>query len=642
MHVLLIQADKAEARRTVECLHEAGEGPFTLTHTTSLARALELLATSGFDAVLLDLDLPEVPGMEALEQVVAGAPGLPVVVLTDPGDGEAGKEALGRGALEFLVKGEEGPGDLARALRYARERRESATRLSGSQADYRAIFDAMNEAILVHDAETLEIVDANRAACELFGRTPDELRGARIEELASGEPGGPDEPIGELMRRAAAGEAVELEWGARAGGGETFWLEVSLKTASIGGRTRLLAVMRDVTARRSLEAQLVQAQRLEAVGRLAGGLAHDFNNLLQVMLGQGEILIAGLAPGDPLRTGVERMMEAADRAAGLTRQLLAFSRKQVLEPRALNLNTVVRDMEGMLGRLIGEGISMEQRLDPDLGCTMADPAQIEQVIMNLAVNARDAMPDGGTLVIETANVSLDEDYANRHAQVRAGPYVRLAVSDTGSGMDEETLDRIFEPFFTTKQRGKGTGLGLATVYGIVKQSGGFIWAYSEPGRGSSFKIYLPRTFGAEAEESRSLRIGDRPLGSGETVLLVEDEDSVRSTVRLGLEACGYSVLEARSPGEALLMAERHPGPVDLILTDVVMPMMGGRELVERLRKIRPDAAVLFMSGYTDNIIAHHGVLEPGVAFLQKPFTRDVLARKVREALLAARKEGAFG
>ncbi len=636
MHVLLIQADPAEARRTMDRLRRAEGGPFTLVHAADLDQALGALSASGFDAALLDLDLPGTSGVGAVERVMARAPGLPLVVLTGPGDAGAGREALRRGALELLKKAEAGPEDLARALRYARERRESAARLLGSQADYRAIFDAMNEAILVHDADSLEIVDANRAACELFGRGLDELRGARIEDLASGEPGGPREPIGELMRRAAAGDPVELEWGARARGGETFWLEVSLKTATIGGRTRLLAVMRDVTARRTLEAQLVQAQRLEAVGRLAGGLAHDFNNLLQVVLGQGEILIGGLAPGDPLRAGVERMMEAADRAAGLTRQLLAFSRNQILEPRALNLNTVVRDMEGMLRRLIGEGISMELRLDPDLGCTLADPAQIEQVIMNLAVNARDAMPDGGTLVIETANVNLDEDYANRHAQVKAGPYVRLAVGDTGSGMDEQTLERIFEPFFTTKERGKGTGLGLATVYGIVKQSGGFIWAYSEPGRGSSFKIYLPRTFGAE-EEPRRPAIGDRPLGSGETVLLVEDEDSVRATVRQGLEACGYSVLEARSPGEALLMAERHPAALDLVLTDVVMPMMGGRELVERLRRVRPDIAVLFMSGYTDNIIAHHGVLERGVAFLQKPFTRNVLARKVREALLAARQ-----
>lgn len=398
--------------------------------------------------------------------------------------------------------------------------------------------------------------------------------------------------------------------------------------------SRGIETLRAKEALRRSQEQLQQAQRLEAVGLLAGGVAHDFNNLLQVIMGRGELLLETLGPEALARQGVGEMVEAGQRAANLTRQLLAFSRKQVLEPRVLDLNHAVRGIEKMIRRLIGEDIDIETHLAPALETTLADPGQIEQILVNLALNARDAMPRGGKLTFETGNVELDAEYARRHAGVTPGPHVMLAVSDTGHGMPPEVLEHLFEPFFTTKERGKGTGLGLATVYGIVKQSGGHIWVYSEPGRGSTFKVYLPRIAPAEAAAvalSTARAEAARRPGT-ETVLVVEDEDGVRATVAATLRAQGYTVHEARTPGDALLRFEPIAPKVGLLITDVVLPDMSGRELAERLQALRPGLRVLYMSGYTDNAIVHHGVLDPGLAFLQKPFTRDALARKVREVL----------
>jgi PAS domain S-box-containing protein len=378
--------------------------------------------------------------------------------------------------------------------------------------------------------------------------------------------------------------------------------------------------------------QLVQARKMEAIGRLAGGVAHDFNNLLTAIIGYSELLLGELNPYDPRRGDVEEINKAADRAAVLTRQLLAFSRKQVLQPQVLDLNTTVSNMEKMLRRLIGEDIDLVTILDPALGQVKADPGQIDQVLMNLAVNARDAMPRGGKLTIETMNAYLDENYARQHVDVQPGSYVMLAVSDTGLGMDEETLSHLFEPFFTTKDVGQGTGLGLSTVYGIVKQSGGHLWVYSEPGQGTTFKVYLPRVEEA-AEAAQRIQVPTESLQGREIVLLVEDADVVRDLARLVLLQRGYTVLEARDGEEAIQICEQHEGPVHLIVTDVVMPGgMSGRQLAERLATLRPEMKVLYMSGYTDNAIVHHGVLEPGMAFLQKPFAPEALARKVRETL----------
>ncbi|MGQ9698059.1 MAG: PAS domain S-box protein, partial [Armatimonadota bacterium] len=390
-----------------------------------------------------------------------------------------------------------------------------------------------------------------------------------------------------------------------------------------------VSVMADVTDRVRLENELRESQKMEAVGRLAGGIAHDFNNLLTVIIATCDMLLRRLGQGHTEARLVRQVRDAGERAASLTRQLLAFSRKQVLEPRVLDLNAGLKRMEDMLRRLIGEHIVLRMIGDPELWPVKADPSQIDQVVMNLVVNAKDAMPMGGELTIETKNVEVDESYTRRHAEIQPGPYVMLAVSDTGHGMDQETLSRVFEPFFTTKGVGKGTGLGLSTVYGIVKQSGGHIWCYSEPGKGTTFKVYLPRA--AEAAEAAAVRPAGVPGGT-ESILVVEDDSSVREVTCSLLRSLGYTVLEAKNAAEALELCRQAGSDLALMLTDVVMPEMSGRKLADAVGKLCPGLKVLYMSGYTDNTIVHHGVLDEGVQFVQKPFTRESLARKVREVL----------
>lgn len=381
-----------------------------------------------------------------------------------------------------------------------------------------------------------------------------------------------------------------------------------------------------------LQDQLFEAQKLEAIGRLAGGVAHDFNNLLSVIISYSEFALEALQPGDPLHQDLVEILGASRRAAVLTHQLLAFSRKQVLKPEVVDLNGILEGMSGMLKRLLGEDIELSFKPQAASGMVRVDPGQIEQVIMNLAVNARDAMPGGGRLTLETCDVELDDSSASQHVAVTPGPYVMLAVTDMGVGMDEATRAQIFQPFFTTKEKGKGTGLGLAMVYGIVTQSGGTIWVYSEPGHGTTFKIYLPRVPPGEASSPRATAgVSSRPAGS-ETILVVEDEEMVRSLAERILAAAGYTVLAAANGGEALLACERHPGAIHLLLTDVIMPRMSGQELAARLMAVRPALRVLYMSGYTDNAIVQHSVLEESAQFIAKPITASSLAQKVREVL----------
>jgi len=423
--------------------------------------------------------------------------------------------------------------------------------------------------------------------------------------------------------------------------GETRWIErrgqLTLHTGGVRGRW-VRGVVMDVTERvrledalRAAEDQLRQSQKMEAIGRLAGGIAHDFNNLLSVVLSYSDMLLSAGVVSEPHAGDLREIQGAAERAANLTRALLAFSRQQVLEPTVLDLNDVVQQMDKMLRRVIGEDIELRWTAEPALGRVRVDAGQIEQVLMNLAVNARDAMPGGGKLLLETANVELDETYAEMHVGVTPGPHVMLAVTDTGAGMSKEVQAKIFEPFFTTKDLGKGTGLGLSTVFGIVRQSGGHIWVYSEPGQGTTFKIYFPRTDLAPDVKTRPPLAAGRLRGS-ETLLLVEDDEQLRVVSRTILAKSGYRVIAADGPADALARCAEESGPIHLMITDVVMPGMNGLELATQAAKSRPAMKVLYVSGYTNNTIVHHGVLDEGVAFLQKPITPDALLRKVREIL----------
>lgn len=410
---------------------------------------------------------------------------------------------------------------------------------------------------------------------------------------------------------------------------EDLELRVRERTAELARANE--GLRREMGEKAQLQAQLIQSQKMEAVGRLAGGVAHDFNNILTAIEGYSHFLLGSLAPDDQRREDVEEIKKAGERASSLTRQLLAFSRQQVLQPKVLDCNALVADLEKMLRRIIGEDVELATIPAPAPGLIKADPGQIEQVIMNLVVNAKDAMPKGGKIAIETANVEIGEDYARMHLQVRAGSYVMLSVSDSGTGMDSNTLSHLFEPFFTTKEQGKGTGLGLATVYGIVKQSGGGIYVYSEPGHGAVFRVYFPRVPDASALEGARPVLA-RPSGGSETILVVEDDEAVRKFIQRALRERGYTVLTAQDPAQAVLLCERHESPIHMLLTDVIMPQMHGPELAERLARLHPESKVVYMSGYTDSTVVHRDLVGRGASFLQKPLGPELLARKVRAVL----------
>ena len=519
------------------------------------------------------------------------------------------------------------------------EHKRSQERLRDSESRYRSLVQSAVYGIYRSSALEDRFLDVNPAMVSMLGySSAEEVLALKISRDIYWDPDERIRLLGEHGERDRI-DSVQVRWKKKDGNPLTVRLSGRTVRDQRGRIVAFEMIAEDITERAALELQLLQSQKMEAVGRLAGGVAHDFNNLLTVIKGYGELMLEELKSNDPMRAEVEEIQKAADRAASLTRQLLAFSRRQVLAPKVIDLNSVVANMDKLLRRLLGEDVEFHTVLDPDLGRVKADPGQVEQVIMNLAVNARDAMPSGGKLTIETMNLDLDSFYAREHVTVAAGPYAMIAVSDTGIGMDAETQSHIFEPFFTTKEQGKGTGLGLSTVYGIVKQSGGYIWVYSEPGRGTTFKVYLPRV-GGDAENVEGGAAGHETHRGSETVLLVEDEDGVRALIRQVLVRNGYKVLEARHGEEAALLADGHKGPVHLLLTDVVLAKMSGRELAQRLAPSRPRMQVIFMSGYTDEAIIHHGMLTPGTKFLQKPFTTDTLMHTVREVLDSAKAKAA--
>ena len=493
----------------------------------------------------------------------------------------------------------------------------------------RHVMDSLHEGCQVIDFDHVYLY-VNETAASQAHSTPEKLHGRTMMECF---PGIEDTPVFEALRRCLSLRTRErMENELTFPDGSKGWFELRLIPVPEGACILSLDITdskRTAIALANVEEQFRHAQKMEAVGRLAGGVAHDFNNLLSVVLSYACLVIDELTPEDPVRADVEEIKRAGERGAELTRQLLVFSRRQILEPRIVDLNELIASTEKMLRRLIDAEVALVVTADPALGRVRCDPGQIEQVIMNLVVNARDAMQPGGTLTIETQNVELDGAYAAQHWGVTPGRYAMFAVSDTGKGMDKETREHIFEPFFTTKGQGRGTGLGLSTVFGIVQQSGGHIWVYSEPGQGSTFKVYLPRTDEVRVRTSAPPAV--RAEGR-ETVLLVDDEDALRAVACEVLRRKGYRVLEAHDGEHALAVSQGHPGRIDLLVTDVVMPRMSGAELAVRLVEARPDTRVLFMSGYTGEAIVHHHVIADGAVLLQKPLTPDSLLQKVREVL----------
>jgi two-component system cell cycle sensor histidine kinase/response regulator CckA len=645
--VLLIEDNPVDARLVKEMLEHDEGGTFTVTHVSTLEDGMRSLAPgSGNQVILLDLGLSDETGLQTLRRIMPLAQNASVVVITGLEDEELGIAAIREGAHDYIIKGQVDGRQLRRILRYAVERHKLQNELHAeieqrarvqqslevSEQRYRLLSETVPMGILISD-ERGRIVHANAHALGMFGYERGELIGEIVETLV------PErlrhshrvQRSGYMKEPDARPMGVGLEVFARRKDGTEFPVEISLGPLVTKEGVLLSTTIIDIAARKKMEEQVRLSQRMEAIGKLAGGVAHDFNNLLCVVLGCSDAVLEALSPDHPATKKVEMIRQAGSSAADLTRQLLAFSRQQMIQPRVLDLEEVVENVRTMLLRLIGENIELKVSVQPLLGYVKADPGQIEQVLLNLAINARDAMPQGGRLTIEARNAELDDSYKEEHPPVIPGRYVMLAVEDTGCGMDRSTQSRIFDPFFTTKELGKGTGLGLATVYGIVKQSGGYIWVYSEVAKGTVFKIHLPRV--EESIQMTKQRDSEATaFGGSETILLAEDTASLREMAREYLESVGYTLLAASSGREALQHAKDFQGPIHLLLTDVVMPGMSGPDLARQLVSLRPGIKVIFTSGYTDHAIARQGVLEPAVAFIQKPYRPKALARKIREVL----------
>jgi PAS domain S-box-containing protein len=628
LRVLLIE-DSEDDELLLRRELKRGDYEVALERVETPAAMQAQLDARAWDLVIADYSLPAFSAPAALALLQGTELDIPFIIVSGTVGEDVAVASLKAGASDFLVKGK-----LARLLpAIERELREAAARRERRRTEtaLQILAQATNDAVWDWDLLTGRRV-WNDAASTLFEYPPDEVGDDQSWWSDRVHPEDRERVNHSLASTLRDGDSWSDRYRFRRGGGAyATVIDRGYMLRDDGGAVvRAIGAIVDVTEHERLEEQLRQAQKMEAIGRLAGGVAHDFNNMLAVINGYSEMLLERLDDGDPVRASLVEINKAGKRAARLTRQLLAFSRKDVFSPRVLDLNETVADIEKMLRRMIGEDVRIRTRLDPGLGRVQADPGQIEQVLMNLAVNARDAMPQGGELSIETSNVEVAEG-AGRQPNVLPGSYVKLLVADTGCGMEWETLARIFEPFFTTKKENEGTGLGLATVYAIIQQSGGSITVQSELEQGTTFAVYLPRV--DEAGAGDRAHQDEAPMPSGkETVLLVEDEPMVRELVRNVLEDRGYTVLVARDAAEALLLSDRREGPIDLLLTEVVMPGRSGRELAEAFEAQGRPTRVLYISGYTDDAIVRHGVQQAETAFLQKPFTPGALARKVREVL----------
>jgi len=633
LRMLMVEDSEDDAELLAHELRRAGFA-LEFERVDNAATLEAALDRSTWDVIIGDNSMPGFSGTEALALLRARGLDIPFIFVSGTMGEDLAARALEAGAGDALTKG-----NLQRLIpvirRELREfgerraRRETEAALRVSEATYSALVEQAPLGIY-RSTPAGRFVSANAALARMLGySSPAQLL---TLDMARDVYTDPDERR-RLVERDTYTDRVydELEATWKRKDGTHIRVQLSVRASrDKDGRVEFYeAFVRDITTQRQLEAQLVQAQKMEAIGRLAGGVAHDFNNLLTVILSYSELLLEELPKDSSNRDDIGQIRKAAQGASELTRQLLAFSRQQVLEPKVVDLNAAVTGIERLLARVLREDIQLRCTLAADAGTVRVDPGQLEQVIMNLAVNARDAMPNGGRLTVETANVDLDETYMQARPLAAPGRYVMLAVTDTGTGMDAATQARIFEPFFTTKEVGKGTGLGLATVQGIVQQSGGFIWVYSEPNHGTCFKVYLPRVDAPVSEVAAVA--GDSIMGT-ETVLVVEDVEAVRAVTRRMLERYGYRVLEAADGEAAIRLAANSAEHIHLLLTDVVMPNVSGRDLAEMFAKTFPSSKVLFMSGYTDDAIVRHGILQEGIAYLQKPFTPESLASKVRAVL----------
>jgi len=627
LRVLLVEDSEEDALLLVRELKRGGYEP-TFERVDTAPAMLAALERERWDLVVGDHSMPAFSSTAALALLRERDLDVPFICVSGTISEDQAVATMKAGASDYFAKGQ-----LKRLLpAIERELREAKARaaLRASQASYGTLVEHAPVGIYRSTPQG-KVLSVNAAVVRMLGYdSASEVLRLDMARDVYADPAERQRLVDRDTYTDRQYDDVEATWKRKDGHLLTVQLSVRAVRNGTGHVEYYETFVRDVTDQRRLQQQLLQSQKMEAVGRLAGGIAHDFNNLLTVITSYSDLLLEDLGTDDPKRSDVEQVRKAADGAAALTRQLLAFSRQQVVEPRVVSLNAVVESLQKILRRVLGEDVDLATTPGSDLGAVRADVGQLEQVLMNLAVNARDAMPTGGKLTIETDNVEHDPAFARGQGAAAVRQFVMLAVTDTGVGMDEATKARVFEPFFTTKAPGKGTGLGLATVYGIVQQSGGFIWVYSEPGHGTTFKIYLPRV-DAPAEGAVVAAVGPVARGT-ETVLLAEDSAAVRAVARQVLERQGYTVLEAPDGELALQLAQRHSGPIHLLLTDVVMPGMSGRQLADRLALARPDMKVLYASGYTDDSVVRHGVLEEGTPYLQKPFTPESLARKVRDVL----------